>query len=419
LSATFPAPKIVLSERMLLILLAAVQFTHIMDFMIIMPLGPQLMRELEISAAQFSGLVSTYTITAGIVGLLAAPFMDRFDRRKVLVISYIGFILGTLACATSDTVGSLLVARAICGAFGGISNATIMAIVGDIVPPQRRGAAVGIIMTAFSAAAALGVPFGLYLAQNFRWETPFIFLVGFSILVEVALLLFLPNVRGHLENGIPASLKNFVELLRDPNAGRALLLMAAMVFGHFSIIPFLSPHLVFNLGLPEKYLSFVYLVGGLLTIVTSPLVGKLSDRLGRDKVFTVMILAASLVIFAIANLRDQSVAMILVLAGLFFVFASGRFVPGQATITLAVAGKQRGAFMSLSSCTRDLCSGISAMIGGAVVARSAQGGLLHFNWLAWIAIGASLFSIWVIRQVKVADHSRSASANEPEIIEAG
>ena len=409
--------KSVLSERWLLILLASVQFTHIMDFMIMMPLGPQLMRQLSITAAQFSGLISAYTITAGVVGLLAAPFMDRFDRRRVLVLSYIGFIVGTYACATAHSVGGLLLARAVCGAFGGVSNATILAIVGDLVPAERRGAAMGIIMTAFSAAAALGVPFGLYLAQNFRWETPFMLLVGIAICVEILLLLYLPKVRGHLSGGAPASLKNFVALIKNPNAGRGLLFMAALVFGHFTMIPLLSPHLVFDLGLPEKYLSFVYLVGGMLTIVTSPIVGKLSDRHGRSEVFTVLILAACVVIFLIANAGHQSVATVLVLAGLFFIFASGRFVPGQAVITMAVASKQRGAYMSLSACTRDLCSGIAAMLCGLIVTRTTNGGLLHFAWLGWIAIGSSLLSLWLIRRVNAVDQRAESDATPLEMRE--
>lgn len=413
-------PKAVLSEKMLLVLLAAVQFTHIMDFMLMMPLGPQLMRQLAMSATQFSGLISAYSLTAGVVGLLAAPFMDRFDRRRVLVTCYVGFIVGTYACATAHSAQALLVARAVCGAFGGVSNATIMAIVGDIVPPNRRGAAMGIIMTAFSAAAALGVPFGLYLAQHFRWETPFMLLVGISTAVEILLLLCLPSVRGHLTDGVPDSLRNFVALLKNPNAGRGLLFMATVIFGHFTIIPFLSPHLVLNVGLPEKYLAFVYLVGGLLTIVTSPIIGKMTDRHGSSRVFTVLILAACLVIFAIANTHHQSVAVVLMLAGLFFIFAGGRFVPAQATMTLAVTAKQRGAFMSLSSCTRDLCAGLAAMLGGAVVTTTG-GGLQHFNWLGWLAIGASLVSIVLIRWVAVADHKHppTDSAEKLEVTAAG
>ncbi len=387
-----------------------VQFTHIMDFMIMMPLGPSLMRVLSISASQFSLLIAAYTMTAGVVGLLTAPFIDRFDRRTVLLVSYAGFIAGTYACAASETVGSLLAARAICGAFGGVSNATILAIVGDLVPSERRGAAMGIIMTSFSAAAAFGVPFGLFLAQLFRWEAPFYLLVVIAIVVEVLLMLRLPHVRGHLVDGPPASLKNFGALLSDSNAWRGLLLMVFLVFGHFTIIPFLSPHLVFNLKFPESQLALVYVVGGVLTIVTAPLIGRLADRHGRARVFTVLALVASLIISLLTHAGPLPVFATLILTGLFFVFASGRFVPAQAVLTSAIPSARRGAFMSLTACTRDFCSGLASIIAGRVVIQSA-GGLLHVNWLGWLAVGASLVSIWLIRRVRVVADS-CPSANE-------
>lgn len=399
-----------ITERNLLILLAAVQFTHIMDFMIMMPLGPMLMRQLAISASQFSSLIAAYTMTAGVIGLLVAPFIDRFDRRRVLVVAYVGFIVGTYCCATSESVGGLIVARAVCGAFGGVSNATILAIVGDLVPAQRRGAAMGIIMTSFSAAAAFGVPFGLFLAQSFRWETPFFLLVGIAIVVEALLLIFLPHVRGHLLNGPPESWKNFMSLLSDGNAWRALLLMVSLVFGHFTIIPFLSPHLVFNLKLPESYLALVYVLGGLLTIITAPYIGRLSDRLGRARVFTGVVLAAVVVIFVLTHAGPMPAAGTLALTGLFFVFASGRYVPAQAVLTSAVPSSRRGAFMSLTACTRDFCTGLAAILAGRVVIRTPDA-LLHVGWLGWLAVGVSLLSIWLIRRVK-AVHEQVPSANQ-------
>ena len=388
-----------LSERSLLILLAAVQFTHIMDFMIMMPLGPMLMRELAISPAQFSLLIASYTMVAGIVGLLVAPFIDRFDRRRVLVVAYVGFIVGTYCCATSETVAALLVARALCGAFGGVSNATILAIVGDLVPAHRRGAAMGIIMTSFSAAAAFGVPFGLFLAQRSRWETPFFLLVGIALAVETLLVLFLPHVRGHLADGPPESLKNFLSLLSDGNAWRALLLMVSLVFGHFTIIPFLSPHLVFNLKLPENHLALVYVLGGLLTIITAPYIGRLSDRLGRARVFSVVVCVAVVIIAFITHAGPLPVPATVLLTGLFFVFASGRYVPAQAVLTSAVSSSRRGAFMSLTACTRDFCTGLAAILAGRVVQRTPDA-LLHVGWLGWLAIVVSLLSLWLIRQVK-------------------
>ncbi len=383
----------------MLVLLAAVQFTHIMDFMIMMPLGPMLMRELSLSASEFSLLIAAYTMMAGIVGLATAPFIDRFDRRTVLLASYVGFIAGTYACAVSHSAGTLLVARALCGAFGGVANATILAIVGDLVPAQRRGAAMGIVMTSFSAAAAFGVPFGLFLAQQFQWETPFLMLVGIALLVEGLLFVFLPHVRAHLADGPPPSWKNFLALLTDGNAGRALLLTVSLVFGHFTIIPFLSPHLVFNLKLPEGYLALVYVIGGALTIVTAPWIGHLSDRLGRARVFTVVVCGAVVIVILLTNAGPLPVAGTLVLTGLFFIFASGRYVPAQAALASAVTASRRGAFMSLTACTRDLCTGVAAIMAGKVVLRTPDA-LLHVNWLGWLAVSVSLLSIWLIRRVK-------------------
>src|SRR5688572_191664 len=187
-----------LSERPLLFLLAAIQFTHITDFMMMMPLGPQLMRELSISPAQFASLVSAYTITAGVVALLVAPFMDRYDRRTMMLWIYAGFAVGTLACGISRTFATLLISRAVCGAFGGISTSLVMATVSDIVPPERRAAGMGIVMTAFAVAAALGVPFGLFLAQRFEWETPFFVLAGLAAILWGIIQFGMPPVRGHL-----------------------------------------------------------------------------------------------------------------------------------------------------------------------------------------------------------------------------
>ena len=272
-----------LSERKLLLLLAAVQFTHIMDFMVMMPLGPQLMRDLAITPQQFGNLISSFALTAGIVGLASAPFMDRFDRRHLLLIAYAGFALGTLACGLSTTWNMLLVSRAICGAFGGVSGATIMAIVSDVVPPERRARGMGIIMTAFSAAAALGVPFGLKLAQWFCWEAPFLVVAGVAAVVWISLFRILPSVRGHLsENGhSPAS--DFLLLLKDANAWKGLALIASVVFSHFTIIPFLSPFLVGNTGLSETHLFLVYVIGGSVTVFSGPTMDGLRTDTGNSR----------------------------------------------------------------------------------------------------------------------------------------
>lgn len=390
------------SERVILLVLAAIQFTHIMDFMVMMPLAPQLMRELSLGAGQFSALVAAYSIAAGVVGLLSAPFIDRFDRRTLLLYTYAGFAIATLLCGLAPDAHTLLLARAIGGGFGGISGSLCLAIVSDIVPPERRAAGIGIVMTAFAVAAAIGVPVGLQLAHYFGWRSPFTYLAIIAAVVWGVLFRFIPPVRGHLQIGTNKG-RAFKELLRDGNAGRAIIFMAVMVLGHFSIIPLLSPHLVGDVALPEQYLSVVYLIGGALSVVTAPYVGRLADRHGRQRVFTYMVVAASIIILAIANAGPLPIWVTLVLSGLFFVFASGRFVPGQAIVTLAVPSSRRGAFLSLTSCARDLASGISSTMGGWIVSKQPNGHLIHFNWLGWIAVAAGLLSIVLARTVRVND----------------
>jgi predicted MFS family arabinose efflux permease len=390
------------SERLVLLVLASIQFTHIMDFMVMMPLAPQLMRELDLGAGQFSALVAAYSVAAGIVGLLTAPFIDRFDRRTLLLYAYAGFTVATLFCGLASNAHPLLIARALGGAFGGVSGSLCLAIVSDLVPPERRAAGIGIVMTAFAVAAAIGVPVGLQLAHVWGWRMPFLIVAGVGALVWCIVFRVVPPVRGHLQGGVDKG-QAFRELMRDANAGRGILFMAVMVLGHFSIIPLLSPHLVGDVALPEKYLFLVYFIGGVVSVITAPRVGRLADRHGRQRVFAYMVLAASVIILAITNAGPLPVWATLTLAGFFFMFASGRFVPGQAIVTLAVPSSRRGAFLSLTSCSRDLASGISSTLGGWIVTKQPDGHLVHFNWLGYIAVAAGLGSILLARTVHVND----------------
>ncbi len=404
-----------LSERSLLLLLATVQFTHIVDFMLMMPLGPQLMGDLHIGPGRFSALVSAYTISSGIFGLLAAPFIDRFDRRKLLLFAYGGFIFGTLSCALSTSAGTLLVGRAISGTFGGLSLAMVMSIISDIIPPQRRAWAMGMIMAAFSAAAALGVPFGLQLAQLIRWEAPFFVLAGIAVIVWTIVFFRLPAVRGHMHHSQDDPMRAMKELIRDANAGRALLFMTATVFGHFAIIPLLSSYLVGNVGLPKDDLFMVYLTGGVATVFSAPVVGRLADKWGRKKMFTILVSVACVVTLILTNAGHLPVWVVLLLAAGFFMFASGRFIPGQAIMTLAVPASRRGAFMSLSGCARDLAMGLAATIAGWIVTQDPVSGRLnHFNLLGWLAVAAAVISVALATRVYVNDTVTPAQVPSPK-----
>jgi predicted MFS family arabinose efflux permease len=270
-------------------------------------------------------------------------------------------------------------------------------------------------MTAFAVAAAIGVPVGLQLAHVWGWRMPFFVVAAVGALVWCAVFRVLPPVRGHLQAGANKG-QAFRDLMRDANAGRGILFMAVMVLGHFSIIPLLSPHLVGDLALPERYLAVVYFIGGVMSVITAPRVGRLADRHGRQRVFTYMVIAASIVILVITNVGPLPVWATLVLAAFFFTFASGRFVPGQAIVTLAVPSSRRGAFLSLTSCARDLASGLASTLGGWIVAKQPDGRLLHFNWLGWIAVGAGLVSILLARTVRVNDQGGASplAAKSPE-----
>lgn len=392
------------TPKLILPLLAAIQFTHIMDFMIMMPLGPQLMRDLEMGAGHFSLLVAVYSIAAGVIGLLGAPFIDRFDRRTLVLGIYGGFALATLFCGLAHNATALLIGRILAGAFGGISGSLCLTVVSDVVPPERRAAGIGIVMTAFALAASLGVPVGLQLAQTFGWRFPFLFVAVIAAVAWCVGFKVLPSLRAHLSQPGDRR-KAFAEVLRDKNAGRALLFTSAMVLGHFIIIPLLSPHLVGDLELPEKYLSLVYFVGGALSVITAPWAGKLSDRWGRQKVFSLMVVFASLIILTMVHAGPLPLWAILSITGLFFVFASGRFVPGQAIVTLAVPATRRGAFLSLSSCARDLASGLSSSIGGWIVTKAPDGKLINYHWLGWIAVAGGALSVWLAHRVQVREVS--------------
>ena len=292
------------NERFFLLSLALLQFTNIMDFMIMMPLGPQLMRLFQIGPDQFSMAVSAYTISAGISGIAGAFWLDRLDRKQALLLMYGGFLVGTLCCALAPSYLLLVTARIVTGAFGGILGAIVFSIVADTIPEARRGSAMGIVSTSFSMASVFGVPFGLYLATLLSWHAPFYAIVIIGAIIYAILFKVLPPMRSHFEHHHLHTSRwaNVMAVLTDPVVRRSLLFMVLLMFGQFSIIPFISPYMVANVGISEQYLPFIYFFGGAATIVSSPLVGKISDAVGKPKVFTFFGIIAVLPVLIITNL---------------------------------------------------------------------------------------------------------------------
>ncbi len=389
-------------EKIILYTLAAINFLNIMDFMIMMPLGPQLMRILNISPQQFGVIVSSYTFSAGISGFVTAFVIDRLDRKRSLTILFIGFVLGTFMCGFAWNYEVLIAARIFTGLFGGVLGATIMAIVSDVIPLERRGHAMGVIMSAFSVASVFGVPFGFYIAthSDLGWHAPFIFLGITGVPIWFLIQKYIPSISHHIKQD---GHQNPLEILKAIGSNRnhlyALLMMMVLMMGHFSIIPFLSPYMVSNVGFEESQLTYIYFIGGALTIFTSPYIGKLADKKGKLKVFTLFVILSLVPIFGITNMPKIPIAYVLVVTAAFFVFSGGRFAPAQAMVTGSVDPKLRGSFMSISSALQQLTAGFASYFAGTLVTKMPDGTLQGYNYVGYIAIGFTLCSIFIARQL--------------------
>ncbi|GAA4408125.1 MFS transporter [Nibrella viscosa] len=392
-------------EKLLLFVLGCINFTHIVDFMIMMPMGPQLMRYFHLNPQQFSFLVSAYSLSAGISGFLAAFVVDRFDRKKVILFGYIGFVAGTLACGLAPTYGLLVAARTVAGLFGGLLGAQVMAIVSDAFAYERRAQAMSFVMAAFSVASVVGVPLGLYLATEISWHAPFLVVGSLGILVTGLVVRFVPRLDAHVQQRgtRPHPLKAITTVLHTPNQLRALLLTTVLMLGHFSLIPFLSPALVSNAGFSEKQLYLIYFIGGFLTIFSAPLVGKLADRRGKHLVFTVFAILSLLPILLITNMGPSSMAYVLSVTSIFFIFTNGRMIPTQAMVSSVVLPQQRGSFMSFNSSVQLLAQAAATYGAGLIIQKAPTGQLLHYNWVGYMAVTLIFLSIFIARTVKAVD----------------
>jgi len=397
--------KLTRKEWILLGTLAMMQFTHIVDFMIIMPLGAQFMEIFDISPKQFSIIVSSYAGTAFAVGLFGALFIDRFDRKKALLGVYIGFTLGTFACAVAPGYVFFLAARSLTGAFGGILAALVLSIVGDAIPLARRGQAMGIVMIAFSAASVVGVPAGLYLAAEFSWHMPFLVIGSLAAVISVVVFFVIPSMRKHLveKNQRPKPLTVFSNILQDSNQLLALLFNVILMLGHFTIIPFIAPYMQLNIGFTDYEITYIYMVGGVLTVFLLPLFGRLADRFGHARVFTFASLGALASIFVITNLPPVSIVLALVATSSFFVVASGRNVPALTMITSVVKPEHRGGFMSVRTSINSASMGLASLISGFIVTENASGTLENYAWVGYFAILMSAIAIVFAWRLKAVD----------------
>jgi len=391
------------NERLVLVLLAAIQFTTMLDFLIVLPLGPQYMRVMHIAPAQFNLMVAAYAIAAGISGVAAGFFLDRFDRKTGLLWLFLGFAMGTFFCALAPTYHLLLAARAIAGAFGGVTGAVILAIVGDVIPEYRRGEAMGMVMSAFSVAAIFGVPLGLVLASDFNWHVPFYAIAGISVPILIAVFRFVPPLRSHLEQaGDQHPAARMLAVLMEPSHQMAFLFMMVLTCAGFTIFPTMATYMVYNVGLTEKQLPFIYLTGGLCTFFSMNGVGRWADRAGKLRVFTLMSLFASVPIIALTNLPHVPLLAALATSTLLMICMSGRSVPAMAMMTATVESRYRGGFMSVNSSVQQFSCGLAAWISGGIIGQGPNQEITHYPLAGLVSLVCVLLCIWLARFLRPA-----------------
>ena len=392
-------------ERVLLVTLAGIQFAHILDFMIMMPLGPILMRELHVGTHEFGLLVSAYTFTAAFTGVLAAVFVDRFERKRLLLTMFALFAAATLACGLAPGYGTLLLARGTAGAFGGVLGSMVQTMVGDLIPFERRGRASGTIMSAFSLSTVAGVPLSLYLANLFGWRFPFIFIAVLSCAFLLLGWKMLPALRGHLPSATLGEaerahpLAAMLAVLRDANHLRALVFMALIMFSGFTVIPYITIYVTANVGIRQEDIWLIYLFGGCATFFSSRLVGRLADAHGKIRVYRLMALCSMVPLFIQTHLGPVPLWLMIVCSTVFFIFVPGRMVPAMASVTSAVQPRLRGTFLSMNGAVQQLASGGASYIGGALIAADASGRIVGYGTVGYLAIGATLAAMAFVGQI--------------------
>jgi len=413
------------NEYQIVFLIAFIGFLASTDSMLLMPLSNVIMKNYDVSAQVSTWVISTYSIFAGISGFLSASIMDRFDRKKLLIGTFIGFAIGTMLCGFANNFGLFVLYRGITGIFGGIVGGVGVAIVSDLIPFKRRATAMSIISLSFAVSAIIGVPIGLELAKNYSLLLPFRVLAGVAFLTLIPIILWLPKINKHLaeqktdsidfheNSNIVADiyiskhkrpLETIKEALQDINQVWALLLSILIVFSHFVVLQFIVPYMENNVGFSSKLVPMMYFIGGICAIATAPLIGKISDKKGNFPSFVVLMFLSFVPILLSTHISVVSMPLALFICVTFFILAAGRMIPAYTIMSGATTPDKRGGFMSMRSACMEIGTALASIVSGFVVKIGKDGIVHHFNYVGYISVIVGLICIFIASRILIVSH---------------
>ncbi|MDI1235834.1 MAG: MFS transporter [bacterium] len=388
-------------EKFVIAIIAIIQFTVVLDFMVLSPLSAILLEEMKISTSQFGLVVSAYAFSAGISGILAAGFADKFDRKKLMMFFYIGFVFGTFLCAIAPTYQFLMMARIVTGIFGGVISSISFAIISDIFKVEHRGRVMGYVQMAFAASQILGLPIGLLLANKFGWHSPFWMIAIFSVFVGIVIVFYLKPVNEHLKT--KSTINPFVHLWNTvSNSGylRGFLATIFLATGGYMLMPLGAAFSTRNLHIHQDLLPVLYGVTGIFSIVSGPLIGKMSDRHGRFKIFLFGTIISGIMVAIYTNLGPTALWLVILINIILFIGINSRIIASSALMTSLPVQKDRGAFMSINSSVQQFSGGIAAGLAGLIVLKPASetAPLLHYDYLGLVVlVSMALAAVMIYR----------------------
>jgi predicted MFS family arabinose efflux permease len=404
-------------QKLVILILALLQFVIILDFMIIAPIGDLLIKTLDINTDQFGLIVSSYAFSAAISGIAIAGFADKFDRKKMLLFVLTGFILGTWCCGISDTYIEMLMSRIITGIFAGITSSTLMTIVADIFVANMRGRVMGVIQMGFGLSQILGIPFGIFIAAHWHWHNTFMFIVLVTIVIALLVAYIFKPINAHLETQQKKNaFAHLLETLKNQHYRVGFFATAFLSIGGFMLMPFSSIFLVNNVGITNQQLSIIFLCTGLSSLVAMPIIGKLSDKYDRFRMYAIATLLASAGAIIYTNLSVVPLVVMVFINMIFFAIIMSRMTPAMALNSMMPKPEDRGAYMSISSSLQQTAGGVGSIIAGMVVIQQSESSPLeHYDILGYITVSIFLISIYLVRRVDLILKLRSSDTEQPVV----